>query len=177
MKTLSGVVILFFLVACHSAQSISNANPQTKLESLGLEMYIQLIEALPESSAELQMITGNLSSPGNNISSRINITNEGYFLKINRAKASGSMPFFGTIHYRNPIHSNDLIEFEGTPKRFQHKVHKAHREQIRFSIKDKSRFEEEYELTLDFDSKGNAFLKVSSNKRSDISYKGKIVKE
>jgi len=105
---------------------------------------------------------------------QIDLTTRQNFLSIQSGDATADMPYFGRAYSDGYSSSDGGIKFNGPMESYKVKKNEnKHRVTIKFKVKG---IDDTYNCTLSASNMANASLSISSNKKSTISYFGKIQK-
>lgn len=100
----------------------------------------------------------------------INLTSNDYTIEFHPDLIKSDLPFFGRAYSGAGYGGDNGMKFEGKPQAFSiKKTKKSH--SIKVEVKGEHDF---YSLSLDVYYDGSAYLSISSNNRSSISYNGDI---
>ncbi len=147
----------------------SNATLDTMLEQEAFRIEVTAVEPMI-TNALAQIANSGLMRPGNTMS-RIDVTSEGYFLKIDRRNVSVNLPYFGERQMGGGYGSDAGIKFDGTARDFQ--IIKDERNksyEISFRANDST---ESYVFTIDIQNNLSSTTRVRSSHRNWIRYQGK----
>jgi len=126
--------------------------------------------AMPTVTSALSRIGGILPA-GSNVS-RINLSGNGNFLKIDGDSISADLSYFGERQMGGGYSNDTGIKFKGVPKNLSiDKNKKKGHYDIKFRISEKT---ESYNISIRVFPNQNANIFVNSNQRSSIRYEGKI---
>lgn len=101
----------------------------------------------------------------------IDLTTNYGFIKIKRDKSIGDLPFFGRAYQIDYGSNEGGIKFEGEmlEKKFETNEKKK-KYTYSFTVKDR----DTYQIHMEIEFEGGAYVNVISNNRSFISYSGRI---
>lgn len=104
----------------------------------------------------------------------IDLTNNPNFIKFSHDMVESEMPFFGQSTGAGHYASNDAgLNFKGKPKKFT--IDKAKKKyKVRVDVKDSK---DSYRLNLSTSLEGNSTITITSNRKSVMTYHGRISKE
>ena len=126
--------------------------------------------ATPMNTQDISKIMGKMQ--GGAQSSLINLSGEGYELKVTPDSIVAYLPYYGRSYSAPTNPSDGGIKF--TSKKFDYKSTKGKKGSwnIDLDIKDAS---ESYRLNLNISENGYASLSVNSNNKQSISYQGYVI--
>ncbi len=168
------ILVGLFFIACGSTNQVVEAN--TELDSMMQRESFQIDVKAAEpqvTTAIAQIGSSGMMRPGNTIS-RIDVTGEGYFVKLDGENVSANLPYYGERQMGGGYGSDTGITFDTTVKDLQlTKNEETHSYVVTFSVDNTS---ESYFFTIDVGASLNSTTRVRSSHRNRIRYTG-VVKE
>ena len=165
-------VILLFLGCSASKQlHVANAALDTMMQQEAFKVEVQAAE--PQvTQAMAQIANSGILPPGNNIS-RIDVTGEGYFIKLNDTRVAAELPYYGERQMGGGYGSDSGIRFDGIARDVKI-VKDAEKNSyvVTFSVDNSS---ENYFFTIDIGSSLNSTVRVRSSHRNRIRFTGKVI--
>ncbi len=174
-KRVSMVVVLSILfLGCSASQKALKANQSldTMIEQKAFKIEVRAAE--PQVTTALAQIgTSGLMRPGNTIS-RIDVTGEGYFIKLDGEKATANLPYYGERQMGGGYGSDTGITFDNESARDLTIVKDAtkHSYVVSFSVDNSS---ESYFFTIDLGASLHSTVRVRSSHRNRIRFTGNVI--
>lgn len=162
------------LIGCGSAKKtfVSNAT----LDKMIVEetFKIEVKSAEPQITTALAQVgSSGVIRPGSTMS-HIDVTGEGYFVKLDGKNVATSLPYFGERQMGGGYGSDAGININGTVRDLKiTKDGEKHGYEVTFSIDNSS---ESYFFTIDLGTSLTSTIRVRSSHRNRIRYAG-VVKE
>ena len=173
IKIISLVVLtslLFF--GCTSTKKMVAANSalDSMMEQEAFQIEVKAAE--PQVTTTLaQLGSSGVLRPGSTIS-RIDVTGEGYFIKLDGENVSANLPYFGERQMGGGYGSDAGIKFNGTARELTIvKDEEKHSYVATFSVDNSS---EIYLFTIDLGASLNSTVRVRSSHRNRIRFTGKV---
>lgn len=163
--------LLFF--GCGSAKKtqVANQTLDTMMEQKAFKIKVRVAE--PQVTTALAQIgASGLMRPGNTIS-RIDVTGEGYFIKLNGENVAANLPYFGERQMGGGYGSDTGIKFNQTARDLSIvKDAEKHSYVVSFSVDNST---ESYFFTIDLGTNLNSTVWVRSSHRNRIRYTGNVI--
>jgi hypothetical protein len=166
-------VVLFGVLAigCKSSQKIvvSNSSLDKMIARQAFKIEVNAAEPMV-TTALAQIANSGLMRPGNTMS-RIDVTGEGYFVKMDGDSITAYLPYFGERQMGGGYGSDAGIKFDGTARDIEiTKDESKNSYEITFGSNDST---ESYLFTIDVLNNLNTTVHVRSSHRNWIRYQGK----
>lgn len=173
----SGILILVFgglLTGCGTVPKTYEANPMLDELMAQKEFQIAIRSALPMTTqAWNQIANSGLLQPGNN-ASRIDLSREGYFIKVAGDSVSANIPYYGERQMGGGYNSNSGIEFDGIAEDLEIiKDEEKQGYQLSFNV-DSANVSETFFVSSTVFSNGRSIVFVRSSHRNRIQYSGTV---
>ncbi len=171
-KTLIIIASIALFYGCSSTGKthVTNTALDDLMQKKTVEMAIRTAEPMV-TQAMAQIANSGLLQPGNNIS-RIDLSGQGYFIKIVGDSVSANLPYYGERQMGGGYNANTGIVFEGITDDLEiTKNDKNASYSIQFSTSDTS---ETFNVTTVIGTQWNSSTDIQSSHRTRIRYSGKV---
>lgn len=160
------VLLLTFLVLVGQT-SIAQSKKELK-EKEKLEKYTAVKELINSNSFVFKADDA-LTQKGR----RISLNTSDNLLTVNQSNVEADLPYFGVVQFASTT-SESGVQFNCEAKDYQVEFNdKKQKISVKFSASNKNEY---YDLYLTVSGSGYTTLSINSNRRSTISYNGKISK-
>ena len=173
-KILFVVLCGVLAIGCKSGQKtvVSNSSLDAMIARQAFKIEVNAAEPMV-TTALAQIANSGLMRPGNTMS-RIDVTGEGYFIKMDGDSISVYLPYYGERQMGGGYGSDAGIKFDGTARDIEiNKDESKNSYEITFGANDAT---ESYLFTIDISNKLSSTTRVRSSHRNRIRYEGKVAK-
>ncbi|WP_194852521.1 DUF4251 domain-containing protein [Nonlabens antarcticus] len=132
--------------------------------------------AYPSNTAATQRVLNSVLQGSGDSANRIDLTGDGHFMELNPQKVSADLPFYGEQRQGGGYNSRDNagVKFEVAPDDYiVRSKENSYSYDISFNANDPGNDNFDTEVILY--ANGNVMIYITSNRRSRIEYRGRIV--
>jgi len=168
---LMGLTTLFF--ACVASQM--NKTPNVELNQMMAQKSFEIAVRTAEpqiTQAMAQVANSGMLPPGSSVS-RIDVSAQGYFIKVHGDSVSAHLPYYGERQMGGGGYNLDTgIKFSNLAENFEMEKDEAKQNyKIRFRVNSGT---ENYFVNLEIGNKGSSTSNIQSSHRNRIRYSGKV---
>ena len=172
-KILFLILVVILGIGCKSGQktTVTNTALDDMMQKKSVEITIRTAEPMV-TQALSQIANSGLLQPGNNIS-RIDLSGQGYFIKIAGDSVTANLPYYGERQMGGGYNANTGIVFKGVTRNLEiTKNDKNASYSIQFSTSDTS---ESFNVTTVIGTQWNTSTDIQSSHRNRIRYLGTVL--
>jgi len=160
------------MLNCSPSQKLVESN--TVVDGLMAQKRFEIMVKSAEplvTQAMAQIANSGMLPPGNTIS-RIDVTGQGYFIKVHGDSVSANLPYYGERQMGGGYDDNPGIKFNAVPENIEIVREDAkNRHRIKFTINDKT---ETFIINTEVYPKSSAMVSIRSSHRNRIRYSGTV---
>ncbi|BAO56335.1 DUF4251 domain-containing protein [Nonlabens marinus] len=171
-------VVAFFITSCSVTKTGTEAEYaalQERIQTGNIKIAVDAAYPL-NTFASQQVLNSVLRGTGDN-ANRIDLTGDGYYLELGPRRVIANLPFYGERRQGGGYNdiSDSGIQFDAIPKEYDLELKKdKYQYDVNFLA---SKGTENYDVEVILFANGNAVIYITSNTRTRIEYRGKVVDE
>ncbi len=164
--------VAVLMLSCSTSQKLveNNAALDGLIAQKRFEIIVRSAEPLV-TQAMAQVANSGMLPPGNTIS-RIDVTGQGYFIKVQGDSVSANLPYFGERQMGGGYDDNPGIKFNAVPENIEiTREDGKNRHRIKFTINDKT---ETFNINTEVYPNSSASVSILTSHRNRIRYSGTV---
>lgn len=175
-KVIIVMVTSFIILSCGSSNLKSTNEVSKTLDEMMNKKTFQIISswAQPQVTLAMQQLGNAGMLPQGSTVANIDISSHTNYLKMVNDSVKAVFPYYGERQFGGGYNNNEGIEFEGNPQNLTIEKDKKDSYDIQFEIKDKNSSSENYQVFIKLFTNLASTIKINSNQRSSIQYRGTV---